>query len=120
MGKEEIERLLHEAEAHAAEDRKGREEAETRNAADALAYQVGQRLRDAGGQLPVHEKARLDQLVGEPQRALKDGADLARIRTLADDLRQAATALDTPDGRPQNKTPQGGNDVVDADFREVA
>ena len=120
MGKEEIERLLREAEAHAAEDRKGREEAETRNAADALAYQVGQRLRDAGGQLPVHEKARLDQLVGELQRALKDGADLARIRTLVDDLRQAATALDTPDGRPQNKTPQGGNDVVDADFREVA
>jgi molecular chaperone DnaK len=120
MGKEEIERLLHEAEAHAAEDRKGREEAETRNSADALAYQVGQRLRDSGGQLPVHEKARLDQLVGELQRALKDGADLARIRTLVDDLRQAATALDTPDGRPQNKTPQGGNDVVDADFREVA
>jgi molecular chaperone DnaK len=120
MGKEEIERMLREAAAHAAEDRKGREEAETRNAADALAYQVGQRLRDAGGQLPVHEKARLDQLVGELQRALKDGADLARIRTLVDDLRQAATALDTPDGRPQNKTPQGGNDVVDADFREVA
>ncbi len=120
MGKEEIERLLREAEAHAAEDRKGREEAETRNAADALAYQVGQRLRDAGDQVPVHEKARLDQLVGELQRALKAGADLARIRTLADDLRQAATALDTARGRPQNTTPQGGNDVVDADFREVA
>jgi molecular chaperone DnaK len=112
--------MLREAEAHAAEDRKGREEAETRNAADALAYQVGQRLRDAGGQLPVHEKARLDQLVGELQRALKEGADLARIRTLADDLRQAATALDTAHEGPQKKTPQDGPDVVDADFREVA
>ena len=120
MGKEEIERLLREAEAHAAEDRKGREEEQTRNAADALAYQVGQRLRDAGGQLPVHEKARLDQLVGELQRALKEGTDLARIRTLADDLRQAATALDAAGGRSQNTTPQGDNDVVDADFREVA
>jgi molecular chaperone DnaK len=120
MGKEEIERMLREAEAHAAEDRKGREEAETRNAADALAYQVGQRLRDAGGQLPVHEKARLDQLLGELQRALKEGADLARIRTLADDLRQAATALDTAREDPQKKTPQDGTDVVDADFREVA
>ena len=120
MGKEEIERLLHEAEAHAAEDRKGREEAETRNAADALTYQVGQRLRDTGGQVPVHEKARLDQLVGELQRALKEGADLARIRTLADDLRQAATALDTAHEGPQKKTPQDGTDVVDADFREVA
>jgi molecular chaperone DnaK len=120
VGKEEIERMLREAEAHAAEDRKRREEAETRNAADALAYQVGQRVRDAGGQLPVHEKARLDQLVGELQRALKEGADLARIRTLADDLRQAAAALDTARERPQNKTPHGDNDVVDADFREVA
>jgi molecular chaperone DnaK len=120
MGKEEIERLLREAEAHAAEDRKGREEAETRNAADALAYQVGQRLREAGGQLPVHEKARLDQLVGELQRALKEGAELARIRTLVDDLRQAATALDTAHEGPQKKTPQDGTDVVDADFREVA
>ena len=120
MGKEEIERLLHEAEAHATEDRKGREEAETRNAADALAYQVGQRLREAGGQLPVHEKARLDQLVGELQRALKEGAELARIRTLVDDLRQAATALDTASEGPQKKTPQDGTDVVDADFREVA
>jgi molecular chaperone DnaK len=120
MGKEEIERLLREAEAHAAEDRKGREEAETRNAADALAYQVGQRLREAGGQLPVHEKARLDQLVGELQRALKEGAELARIRTLVDDLRQAATALDTASEGPQKKTPQDGTDVVDADFREVA
>ncbi len=120
MGKKEIERLLREAEAHAAEDRKRREEAETRNAADALAYQVGQRLGDVGGQLPVHEKARLDQLVSELRRALKEGADLARIRTLADDLRQAAAALDTARGRPQNATPQGENDVVDADFREVA
>jgi molecular chaperone DnaK len=120
MGKDEIERMLREAEAHAAEDRKGREAAETRNAADALAYQVGQRLREAGGQVPVHEKARLEQLLGELQRALKEGADLARIRTLADDLRQAATALDTARGGPQHKTPPGDTDVVDADFREVA
>jgi molecular chaperone DnaK len=120
MGKDEIERMLREAEAHAAEDRKGREEAEIRNGADALAYQVGQRLRDAGGQLPVHEKARLDHLVGELQRALKEGADLGRIRTLTDDLRQAAAALDAARGAPQPKTPQGDSDVVDADFREVA
>jgi molecular chaperone DnaK len=120
MGKEEIERMLREAEAHAAEDRKGREEAESRNAADALAYQVGQRLRAAGGQVPVHEKARLEQLLGELQRTLKDGADPARIRTLADDLRQAATALDTAHTPPQNPKPHDDADVVDADFREVA
>ena len=53
-------------------------------------------------------------------RCLKEETDLARNRTIADDLRQAAAALDTARGGPQSKTPQGDNDVVDADFREVA
>ena len=119
MGKEEIERLLREAEAHAAEDRKGREEGDPqrRRRPGVPGGATPARCR---GTLPVHEKARLDQLVGELQRALKEGTDLARIRTLADDLRQAATALDAAGGRSQNTTPQGDNDVVDADFREVA
>jgi molecular chaperone DnaK len=121
MSKEDIERMVREAETHAAEDRKGREEAEARNAADALAYEVERKLREVGGQVAVHEKARLEQLVSELRRALKEGADLARIRTLADDLRQAAAALDAAGRRPQGKqTPGGGDDVVDADFREVA
>ena len=46
----------------------------------------------------------------------------ARIRTLTDDLRQAAAALDAAGRRPQGKQGSGGggDDVVDADFREVA
>ncbi len=122
MSKEDIDRMVREAEAHAAEDRKGREEAEARNAADALAYEVERKLREVGGQVAVHEKARLEQLVSELRRALKEGADLARIRTLADDLRQAAAALDVAGRRPQGKQGPGGggDDVVDADFREVA
>ena len=122
MSKEDIDRMVREAETHAAEDRKQREEAEARNAADALAYEVERKLREVGGQVAVHEKARLEQLVTDLRRALKEGADLARIRTLADDLRQAAAALDAAPRRPQGKQGPGGggDDVVDADFREVA
>jgi molecular chaperone DnaK len=121
MSKEDIDRMVREAETHAAEDRKQREEAEARNAADALAYEVERKLREVGGQVAVHEKARLEQLVSDLRRALKEGADLARIRALADDLRQAAAALDAAGQRPQGKQgPGGGDDVVDADFREVA
>jgi len=120
MSKEEIERMVREAETHAADDRRTREEAEIRNAADALAYEVERRLRDVGDRLAVHEKGRLDQLVTEIRRALKEGADIARIRTLIDDLRQAAAVLDATGARPSDKTGPGGGDVVDADFREVA
>ena len=121
MSKEDIDRMVREAETHAAEDRKGREEAETRNAADALAYEVERRLRDMGDRLAVHEKARVDQLLSDLRRALKEGADIARIRTLADDLRQAAAAMDSAGERRQGRpTQDGGDDVVDADFREVA
>ena len=119
MGKEDIERMVREAETHAAEDRKGREEAEARNAADALVYEMERRLRETGDRLAVHEKARLDQLVSTLRQALKEGSDLARIRTLADDLRQAAAALDVAGERRQSQPGQGGNDVVDADFHEV-
>jgi molecular chaperone DnaK len=113
--------MVREAETHAAEDRKQREKAEARNAADTLAYEVERKLREVGDQVAVHEKARLEQLVSDLRRALKEGADLARIRTLADDLRQAAAALDAAGRRPEGKqTPGGGDDVVDADFREVA
>jgi molecular chaperone DnaK len=120
MSKEDIDRMVREAELHAAEDRKGREETEARNAADAMAYQVERRLREVGGQLAVHEKARLDQLVSDLRRALKEGADIARIRSLADDLRQAAAAMDAAGEHRQGRPTQGGgDDVVDADFREV-
>ena len=73
-----------------------------------------------GDRLAVHEKGRLDQLVTDLRRALKERADIARIRTLTDDLRQAAAVLEAASARPSDKKGPGGDDVVDADFREVA
>jgi molecular chaperone DnaK len=134
----EIDRMVREAEAHAAEDKKRREEVEARNEADTLAYQVERQLKDLGDKVPVHEKARIEQLLGDLRSALKENAPVDRIRTLSGDLRQAAYSLSQAAygqagagaggcaggtcGGGTGTTGTGGNrrddDVVDAEFEE--
>ncbi len=93
LDKPEIDRMVREASAHAAEDKKRRQEVETRNEADALTYQVDRQLKDLGHLVPVHEKARVEQLVNDLKAALKENAPADRIRALYSDLQQAAHAL---------------------------
>ncbi len=126
----EIERMVRAAAKHAAEDRRRRREVEERNEADSLAYQVERQLRDRGNRIPVHEKARLEQLLGDLRAALKESAPSERrVRTLKSDLQQAACSLSTAAyGVPGDGTggrsgsghaPGGaGGDVVDADYEE--
>ncbi len=56
LAKDEIDRMVHDAEAHAADDRRRREEAETRNNADSLVYQTEKMLRDQAGSMSGPEK----------------------------------------------------------------
>ncbi|NLJ77678.1 MAG: molecular chaperone DnaK, partial [Peptococcaceae bacterium] len=89
----EIDRMVNDAAAHAAEDKKRKEEIEARNEADSLAYQVDRQLKDLGDKIPVHEKARVEQLLEDLRKALKENASIERIRTLQSDLQQAAYSL---------------------------
>lgn len=89
----EIDRMVREAEANSAEDKKRRQEVEVRNEADSLAYQVDRQLKDLGDKVPVHEKARIEQLISDIRTALKENAPVERIRTLQSDLQQAAHAI---------------------------
>lgn len=89
----EIDRMVKEAEAHAAEDKKRREEAEARNEADSLAYQVERQLKDLGDKVQVHEKARIEQLLSDLRTALKENAPIERVRNLKSDLEQAVYSL---------------------------
>ncbi|SHE82457.1 molecular chaperone DnaK [Desulforamulus putei] len=121
----EIERMIREAEANAAEDKKRRQEAEVRNEADALVYQVERQLRAVADKLPVHEKARLEQLTGDLKQALKENAGIDRIRSLFSDLQQAATALagvvqqsTCASGGCGAKSGPANDDVVDAEYEE--
>ncbi|PKM79643.1 MAG: molecular chaperone DnaK [Firmicutes bacterium HGW-Firmicutes-14] len=93
LDKSEIDRMVNEAQANSEEDKKRRQEVEVRNEADSLAYQVDRQLRDFGDKVPPHEKARIEQLIGDLRAALKENAPADRIKSLHSDLQQAAYAL---------------------------
>ncbi|MGE5529658.1 MAG: molecular chaperone DnaK [Patescibacteria group bacterium] len=121
LDKAEIDRMIRDAQAHAAEDRSRREAAEARNNADAAAYQVERLLNELGERAPANEKARAQGLIEEVRRLVKEeSTDLNRLRQLAGDLQQIAHGLAA--GAPAG-TPGGGrrtgDDVIDADFRET-
>jgi molecular chaperone DnaK len=91
----EIEQMIRDAEAHSDEDRRRREEVDARNELDSLAYRVDQLLGELGGGLPVHEKARAEQLVADARKALEEQAGIDRVRPLAADLQQLVHSLPT-------------------------
>jgi molecular chaperone DnaK len=127
----DIDRMVREAEEHAGEDKRRREEIDTRNELDALAHRAEQLVTELQDNLPVHEKARAEQLVADARQAIQDQAGLDRVRPLIADLQQiihslpsAASAAGAASGG--NGGPVGGNgaseeeagdeDVVDAEF----
>lgn len=120
----EVERMLKDAASYAAEDRKRREEVELRNEADSLVYQVERQLNEAGGNLPVHEKAHLEEALQALKNALQEGGAPERIRQLRDELATAAMALEQahaqPGGAGANTDRNHGDhgDVIDAEFEE--
>jgi molecular chaperone DnaK len=89
----EIERMVRDAEQHAGEDRARRELADTRNELDSLAYRADQLVRDLQDRLPVHEKARAEQLIADARQALQDEAGIDRLRPLIADMQQVLHAL---------------------------
>jgi molecular chaperone DnaK len=88
-----IEQMIKDAEAHAEQDRRQREEIDARNELDSLAYRVEQLLSELQASLPVHEKARAEQLVAAAREAIKGEAGLDRTRPLIADLQQLVHGL---------------------------
>ena len=88
LSKDEVERMRRDAESHAEEDKKHREEVETRNEADAAVYRSEKLLKETGGKLPAAEKSKIEAAVKEAKDALK-GNDAGAIRSAADKLNEA-------------------------------
>jgi molecular chaperone DnaK len=88
LAKDEIERMVKDAEAHADEDRRRREEVEVRNEADNAAYTAEKTLRDLGDRVPADLKTDVEAKVGDVRAALSTD-DVDRIRTAKDELQQA-------------------------------
>jgi molecular chaperone DnaK len=126
LDKPEIERMVADAERHRTEDLRHREAVDARNELDSVAYQVERRLQELGDAVPVHEKARAEQLVGDARQAIKEEAPTERLRSLSGELQQvyhglgavsagagretAGQAQAGQEGRPS------GDDVIDAEF----
>ena len=83
LPKEEIERMIKEAERFAEEDRRRREAAEARNAADQLSYQIEKALKEWGDKVPEADRGELQRANDELKEALK-GEDVERIRRATD------------------------------------
>jgi molecular chaperone DnaK len=130
LSKSEVESMVQDAQAHAADDKGRHETIEARNQADSLAYQMERTLKDLGDKIPMHEKARAEHLIEETRGAVKDETvGKERYQQLASDLQQAlqmsASAAYQQAGKTEDKSsragsaqPGGGDDVVDAEFTE--
>jgi molecular chaperone DnaK len=119
LSKEEIDRMVADAQRHAAEDRQQREAVEARNQADTVAYQVERQLHDLGDRAPMHERARAENMIQEIRQLVKDqSTDAARLRQLASDLQQLAAGLAASSaGRDGRQRGGAADEVIDAEFK---
>src|SRR5438067_3755039 len=85
LSKEEVDRMVREAELHAEEDRQRREEIETRNRADSLAYQAERTLQDLGEKISAGLRSEVESKIKAVRDALS-GSDVTRVRMASEDL----------------------------------
>jgi molecular chaperone DnaK len=127
LGKDEIDRMMREAEQHAEDDKKRREEAEVRNQAESLVYQTEKFVKDNDEKLPADVKDGVNAALGEAQEALKGtntDAIKAAMEKLATESQKMGSALyqqqPTPEGGPTadagGSQSQQADDVVDAEI----
>jgi molecular chaperone DnaK len=136
LAKEDIDRMVRQAEINKAADERRKELVGARNEADSLAYGTEKSLRDLEGTLGTDDRRAMEQLIAEVRRAAQ-GEDITAIRDAINRLQQASYRLsqgaaDGAEGRPQGWGPgSGGNgsdatpgaadgeDVVEGEFRQV-
>lgn len=115
MGKEDIERAIREAEAHAADDRNRKESADVRNEGDSICYAVERQIRDLGDKVSPGEKSRAEMLVADLRQKLKDDADLDTLKSIMNELRGALVLLQQA---ARAKDMQGQQEGIDQSWNE--
>jgi molecular chaperone DnaK len=142
LSKNDVDRMVNEATAHADEDRKRKEEVELRNQADALAYQADRTLRDLGDKVSPEDRAETERRVEAVRTALK-GNDLAVVKTSTDALVEQLQKVSTAayqasssggpgpgdgqagggqsggDSSDTSSSSQGNEEVVEGEFKEA-
>ncbi|MCC6339640.1 MAG: molecular chaperone DnaK [Acidimicrobiia bacterium] len=89
LGKDEIDRMMKDAEAHAEEDRKRREEAEVRNSADSLVFQTEKLLKEQGDKVSADERTKIEDALKKLKDALA-GADVEPVKAAQEELVSAS------------------------------
>jgi molecular chaperone DnaK len=133
LNKDEVDRMMREAESHAEEDRKRKEEIETRNQADQAAYAAERMVKDAGDKLPAADRQPIESAIEELKKAIEknDVAEMKRrLEALNAAQHKAAEAMyrtasaaggGAPGGQPGGPTGAPGgsapdtSDVIDAE-----
>jgi len=122
LTRDEVERMIREAEAHAEEDRRKREEAEVLNRGDSLAYQTERLLRDQARTVSEGERRELEQKVAELRQAVQ-ARDVARVRQLSDEVQRLTYQLSellyrgAATGASTGGQTKGEGEVIDADYK---
>ena len=123
LSKEEVERMMKDAESHAEEDKARREEADVRNGAEGLVYQTEKFLKDNAEKIPAEGKANVEEPLATLKKAL-EGTDIPRIKTAMEALAEASQAVGAAmyqeqaanaEASNENAT-DNGEDIVDAEI----
>jgi len=132
LNKDEVDRMVKEAEAHSAEDRAKREEVELRNQADHMIHQAEKVIKDNEARIPEDVKSEVNTKLEALKSAAK-GSDTKALQRQMDEFNEALQKIgqhiyqeagaSAPTGAPSDGAPAGEQkkeeDVVDADYREV-
>jgi molecular chaperone DnaK len=148
LNKDEVDRMVKDAEAFAAEDHRKREEAEVRNAASSLTYSTEKSLKEVGDKLDPSAKADVEAALGELKRISENGT-VAEVKAATEKLQQASYKMAEAlyqkagtapgDGQPSENgathdgatngqqhehsestaSSQSSDDVIDAEFKEA-
>ena len=131
LSDDEVDRMVKDAESHAEEDKKHKDEIEVRNQTDSLAYSTEQTLKDLGDKVPADQKKAAEDAVAEAKKAL-EGQDIEAIKAAGEKLQEVghklAEIVYSNAQQASAQQPQGGaadaqqkpqDDVVDADYEVV-
>ena len=127
LSDEEVDRMVKDAESHAEEDKKRKDEIEVRNQVDSLAYSTEQTVKDLGDKVPEDQKKAVEEAVAEARTAL-DGSDIEAIKKAGEKLTEVGQKLAEIVYADAQAQTAGNNDaasnssepdVVDADYEVV-
>jgi molecular chaperone DnaK len=131
LPKDDVERMVREAEQNASADKERRDKIDRKNQADSLSYQAEKQLAELGDKVPEADKSKIEGLIKDLREAIAQDND-DQIKTLTTELQQALYTVGSniyqqaggeagggvPGGDAGASAPPGGDDVIDADFTE--